>query len=157
VEPLDIVVRAASLLPPGRALDLACGRGRNALYLASIGWHVTAIDIDPHVTPEPSPSLDVRVMDLEKDPLSFDDASFDLIVITHYFQPALFPVVRRLLRVGGVLVTSAKMSGRFAIQAGALAAAFADWRVVHRFENGIISELIAEKAHHRDTEIHRDH
>lgn len=30
--------------PPGRALDLACGEGRNALWLASRGWHVTAVD-----------------------------------------------------------------------------------------------------------------
>ena len=34
-------------LPPGRALDLACGKGRNALYLASRGFHVTAVDISP--------------------------------------------------------------------------------------------------------------
>lgn len=30
--------------PPGRALDLACGEGRNALWLAGRGWHVTAVD-----------------------------------------------------------------------------------------------------------------
>ena len=143
LEPLDIVVRAASLLPPGRGLDIACGRGRNSLYLASLGWHVTAIDIDPKVMPEPSDSIDVRVMDLEKEPLQFDP--FDLIVMTHYFQPSLFPVVRRLLRNGGVLVTSAKMSGRFAAAPGALRSAFDDWDVIHVFEDGIISELIARK------------
>ncbi|HZD01676.1 MAG TPA: class I SAM-dependent methyltransferase [Actinomycetes bacterium] len=31
-------------LPPGRALDLACGEGRNALWLAALGWRVTAVD-----------------------------------------------------------------------------------------------------------------
>lgn len=31
-------------LPPGRALDLACGEGRNALWLAARGWQVTALD-----------------------------------------------------------------------------------------------------------------
>ena len=31
-------------LPPGRALDLACGEGRNALWLAGLGWQVTASD-----------------------------------------------------------------------------------------------------------------
>ncbi|HEX8970325.1 class I SAM-dependent methyltransferase [Oryzihumus sp.] len=31
-------------LPPGRALDLACGEGRNALWLAGLGWRVTASD-----------------------------------------------------------------------------------------------------------------
>lgn len=32
-------------LPPGRALDLACGEGRNAIWLARRGWQVTAVDI----------------------------------------------------------------------------------------------------------------
>jgi SAM-dependent methyltransferase len=31
-------------LPPGRALDLACGEGRNAIWLAGRGWHVTGVD-----------------------------------------------------------------------------------------------------------------
>jgi len=31
-------------LPPGKALDLACGEGRNARWLAELGWQVTAID-----------------------------------------------------------------------------------------------------------------
>ncbi|MDT3443370.1 class I SAM-dependent methyltransferase [Pseudofrankia sp. BMG5.37] len=31
-------------LPPGRALDVACGEGRNAIWLASRGWHATGLD-----------------------------------------------------------------------------------------------------------------
>ncbi|WP_457207962.1 class I SAM-dependent methyltransferase, partial [Nocardioides sp. P5_C9_2] len=31
-------------LAPGRAVDLACGEGRNAIWLASLGWEVTAVD-----------------------------------------------------------------------------------------------------------------
>ena len=157
LEPLHIVVRAASLLPAGRALDIACGRGRNAVWLTQQGWRVIAIDIDPHVTPEPSPTLEVRIMDLEKSAPSFDDGSFDLIVMTHYFQPSLFPFVRRWLRDGGVLVTSAKMSGRFAAAAGELSSAFADFEIVHVFEDGMISELIARRRspqrHRESTEI----
>ena len=38
------VVQYTADLPPGRAVDLACGEGRNALYLAGRGWRVTGVD-----------------------------------------------------------------------------------------------------------------
>src|ERR1700688_513924 len=45
--PNSLLVAAARDSPPGRALDLACGKGRNALWLAEHGWSVTAIDGSP--------------------------------------------------------------------------------------------------------------
>ncbi len=44
VEPSSTVTQAVSELPPGRALDLATGTGRHALWLAACGWQVTAVD-----------------------------------------------------------------------------------------------------------------
>jgi SAM-dependent methyltransferase len=44
VTPNQFVERELADLPPGRALDLACGEGRNAAWLASLGWHVTGVD-----------------------------------------------------------------------------------------------------------------
>jgi SAM-dependent methyltransferase len=42
--PNVFVEEELSYLPPGRALELACGEGRNALWLAQRGWDVTAVD-----------------------------------------------------------------------------------------------------------------
>lgn len=42
--PNRFLVAEVAELPPGRALDLACGEGRNALWLARLGWRVTAVD-----------------------------------------------------------------------------------------------------------------
>lgn len=42
--PNRFLVAEASELPPGTALDLACGEGRNAIWLAELGWTVTAVD-----------------------------------------------------------------------------------------------------------------
>lgn len=42
--PNRVLVAEASELPPGRALDLACGEGRNAVWLAEHGWDVLGVD-----------------------------------------------------------------------------------------------------------------
>ncbi|MDI9917873.1 class I SAM-dependent methyltransferase [Rhodococcus sp. IEGM 1379] len=47
VPPNELLVEYATALPHGQALDLACGEGRNALWLATRGWEVTGIDFSP--------------------------------------------------------------------------------------------------------------
>lgn len=47
VEPDPIVAAEAAKLPPGDALDLGAGDGRNALWLLDRGWRVTAVDLSP--------------------------------------------------------------------------------------------------------------
>lgn len=44
VAPNRWVAHELANLPPGRALDLACGEGRNALWLAGLGWEVTGVE-----------------------------------------------------------------------------------------------------------------
>ena len=43
-EPNRFLVAEVTGLPPGRALDLACGEGRNAVWLAQVGWQVSGVD-----------------------------------------------------------------------------------------------------------------
>jgi len=57
--PLDLVQDAAREVPPGKALDVAMGNGRHAIYLASLGWEATGYDFSPEsvraargITPE---------------------------------------------------------------------------------------------------------
>ena len=42
--PNRFLVEEVAGLPAGRALDLACGEGRNAIWLAQRGWQVVAVD-----------------------------------------------------------------------------------------------------------------
>ena len=98
-EPAALLVDAASELPPGRALDLACGAGRNALWLASRGWEVTAIDGAEEairLVREHDATMDARVLDLALDvPLPFADESFDLVAILYYLHRPLFAEAKR--------------------------------------------------------------
>ena len=48
--PNAVVAHETADLPPGRALDLAAGEGRNALWLAEHGWQVTAVDFSAVAT-----------------------------------------------------------------------------------------------------------
>ncbi|MGZ8708972.1 MAG: class I SAM-dependent methyltransferase [Thermoanaerobaculia bacterium] len=149
-EPAPLLVRAAESLAPGRALDLACGAGRNALYLARLGWQVVAIDGASEairILQERTSTLpvDARVVDLENGAaLPFDDESFDLVAILFYLHRPLFAEARRVVKHGGVIVAAALMSGTFRIAPGELAGTFSDFEIVHAGE-GEIAEIVARK------------
>jgi SAM-dependent methyltransferase len=106
---------SADLLPAGgRALDVACGRGRHALLLAAAGFETTAIDRDRSaLAPLETKavglglSLIARAIDLEADHADLSvlaPAAFELIVVFRYLHRPLFPALRRALAPGGVLV-----------------------------------------------------
>jgi 2-polyprenyl-3-methyl-5-hydroxy-6-metoxy-1,4-benzoquinol methylase len=61
LDPRPFVEEIACKLPPGRALDLACGNGRNAIWLAEQGWDVTAVDQAPAFEHS---AIEVQVADL---------------------------------------------------------------------------------------------
>lgn len=148
-DPAALLVEAVRDLPPGRALDLACGAGRNAVYLAEHGWDVVAIDGASEairLVQQHDPSIDARVIDLEKNErLPFDDASFDLVAILYFLHRPLFAEARRVLRPGGWIVVAVKRTGSFAAEPGELAQTFADDEILVSRENET-AELIAQKT-----------
>lgn len=96
-------------LPRGRALDLACGKGRNSIYLAECGFKIVAMDISSVALAEGQRraaakqlSIDWRQADLED--VQFDQAGFDLIVNFNYLQRSLIPQIRRAVRSGGHII-----------------------------------------------------
>ncbi|HYR29841.1 MAG TPA: class I SAM-dependent methyltransferase [Thermoanaerobaculia bacterium] len=147
--PAPLLVDAASALQPGRALDLACGAGRNAIWLAQHAWEVVAIDGAEEairILREHGTAVDARVMDLETGaPLPFPDASFDLVLILFYLHRPLFAEAKRVLRRGGTIVTTARTRGRFGVAPGELRTFFEeDCDVVHEHVDDV-AELVAVK------------
>ena len=130
-EPHPLVIEAAAMLPPGRALDLACGAGRNARYLAEHGWSVTAIDnSEVAISIVRSLHIDARVVDLERDLLPFDDESFDLVCIINFLHRPLFAEAKRVTRPGGIVVAAVRTSGSYSLAPQELRADFAGWQVI---------------------------
>jgi tellurite methyltransferase len=147
-EPAQLLVDAVRDVAPGRALDLACGAGRNAVWLADRGWEVVAIDGAEEavrIVRERDPRIDARVLDLETDAaLPFEDASFDLIAILYFLHRPLFAEARRLLRRGGIVVCAVRTHGSFSMPMEELREELAGWDVLH-VNDGEIAELVAKR------------
>ncbi|MFL2546110.1 MAG: methyltransferase domain-containing protein [Candidatus Rariloculaceae bacterium] len=104
--PSEFLVEWLPRLPKGRALDVACGIGRNALYLAEAGYAVDAIDISSVALQRLQDSVQARGLtinctevDLESGPLP--DETYDLIVLVRYTSASLIARLLPLLREGG--------------------------------------------------------
>ncbi len=143
LQPTPLLVETASKLKPGKALDLACGTGRNAIWLAEHGWEVTAVDgsaVAIDLLRKRAPSVDARVADLEKHEYAIEPAAWDLIAVCYYLQRDLFEPVKRGLKPGGValvivhLVEPGHDESRFSVQPGELARYFEGWQILHSYE-----------------------
>lgn len=97
--PNRFLVSEARELAPGSALDLACGEGRNAVWLAALGWRVTAVDFSEVAIAkgrrralEEGVEVDFRVLDL----LDFEPEheAYDLVLVLYLQIP---PEERRLV------------------------------------------------------------
>lgn len=100
------------LLPEGgKALDLACGDGRNAVFLAVSGFNVTAVDFSSKAAErlrrfasEMKLDIEIQQKNLSEKESFTDLGKYDLIIINHYrLNPELYPILAQHLNQGGVL------------------------------------------------------
>jgi SAM-dependent methyltransferase len=123
------VAQETALLTPGRALDLACGEGRNSIFLAQQGWDVTGVDFSGEAIAksrrlaqarQPPVTVDWRCADATR---FAKPSSYDLAMLVYLQLPA---PQRRLairaawqsLRSGGVLLVIAHHSDNMAARVG---------------------------------------
>lgn len=106
--PAVLRLHAAWLPCSGRALDLACGRGAAALWLAERGldvaaWDYSAVAIERLQDAAQARGLrvDAEVRDLTEQPPPA--SAFDLIVVSHFLERDLCPAIAAALRPGGLL------------------------------------------------------
>ena len=111
-EPHGFLVRSVANLTPGSAIDVGCGEGTDAIWLASAGWEVTAADLS-NVALDRARAEDSehRVTWLQADLISFRPPvdSYDLVVAQFLHVPpkeraSVFEGLARAVRVGGTLL-----------------------------------------------------
>lgn len=110
------LVEVATGLPTGRALDLGCGEGADALWLAEHGWQVVAVDVSATALQRATEAASARKLlthiDFQRHDLneSFPQGMFDLISAQYFHSPARLDretVLRRAagrVSQGGVLL-----------------------------------------------------
>jgi len=162
-----LLVQAAEMLPPGRALDLACGPGRHALYLGRLGWHVSAVDssaVAIRLLRAQSAGLPInaRLADLERGQFAILPNSYELICDFLYLQRNLFPQIREAVHPGGIFAgaihlaqeacTATPCNPDFLLQPGELRSFFDGWKVLFYSEGGdparsrLMARIIARRA-----------
>jgi tellurite methyltransferase len=149
--PSNFLVAHAALLH-GRALDVAAGAGRNALFLARRGLHVDAIDhalagLRRAQAAARAEGLDLRALqaDLETFPLPRD--CYDVAINIRYLQRSLFGPLQRAVKPGGMILCETFLIDQqtfghprnpaFLLQRGELRAAFSACEILV-YEEGLL-------------------
>jgi len=116
IEPSQWVVRwAPSIRPGGVVLDVACGSGRHAKWLAQMGFEVEAVDRDLSGFGEAPANVALLAADIESGPWPYEGRSFDAIVVTNYLHRPLLPRLVSCLAPGALFIyeTFAQGNERF--------------------------------------------
>ncbi|HMD48313.1 MAG TPA: methyltransferase domain-containing protein [Bryobacteraceae bacterium] len=161
--PAPLVVQFTRDVAPGAALDLACGPGRNSLYLAEHGWRVTAVDGSPVAIERlltNNPSIDACIADLEAGEFTVPPDAFHLVLSCYYLQRDLIPLMKAALRPGGLLIVIVNLAGAdqprgspTRASPGELASFFDGWPILHCREGEpgecghrhAVAELVTQK------------
>ncbi|MBX3023392.1 class I SAM-dependent methyltransferase [bacterium] len=143
--PSELLTQHRDLLPPGRALDVASGDGRHALWLARQGYAVDAFDLSHAgllrlLARGRHEHLAIHAIQANLEDFPLPTTRYAVVVNTYYLQRSLFPALRRAVRPGGAIVfeTFLREQARighprnpaFLLEPGELRAAFAGFEML---------------------------
>ena len=139
---VEVVERYAKLAKGRRALDLACGMGRNSRVLLEKGFEVDALDISPTAIASLQNIEHLHAKEVDFDTYLLEENKYDLIVCTYFLKRELFPQIERALKENGVLIfetfmqhtdnTKEPSNKSFLLEEGELEATFKEkYEIVH--------------------------
>lgn len=161
--PARWLVDNVDLLPAGgRVLDVACGRGRHALWIAERGWDVHAVDRNPEALQSIEQQqreapragrVSTERLDLETGRPSLGHRLYAAVLVFNYLHRPLLPVILDAVADGGVLIYETFTIGQaargqpknpaFLLQPGELTQLVAPLRVVRGREGDDDGRLVA--------------
>lgn len=104
------MVDNVDLLPKGRTLDVAMGRGRNAVYLARMGFEVEGIDLSTDAVSDAlewarqsEVNIKTHLTDLENN-YHIEKGLYTVIICFNYLYRPLIPQIKKGLRTGGMVI-----------------------------------------------------
>ena len=100
----EVVERYSRLAKGKKALDIACGTGRNAKFLAGQGFEVDALDISPVALESLKGLENINAKEVDFDNYRLKEDAYDLIVCTYYLNRSLFPQIEKALKEDGVFI-----------------------------------------------------
>ncbi len=108
-----VVKHTALIHKGGRVLDLACGSGRHAIWLAGQGYQVDAIDRDTQAVADMQgmPNINVSIIDIETGDWPATNQRYDGIVVSRYLFRPLLSTLAQMLNPDGVLIYETFMLG----------------------------------------------
>ncbi len=152
VGPGVLAVQTDEVPTQGTALDLACGQGGTAVWLAARGLRVLGVDVSPVAIAQAEDLAEQTgmagrcrfgVADLDDGP---PDGTFDVVVCQRFRDPRLDRVLVDRLAPGGLLAVSALRHGRFGASAEQLRDAFAALDIVDAGESDGIARLVGRTS-----------
>ncbi|MBI1353495.1 MAG: methyltransferase domain-containing protein [Acidobacteria bacterium] len=161
--PADILTASSAYwecAPCREALDVACGAGANAVYLAENGWRARAVDFSAEalrgataLAAERGVTIETSCEDLEVPGWRAGEGGYGMVVVTRFLHRPLFPALRDAVAPGGLLVYQAHTVDQLGFAGGPrnpdhllrpneLLERFRDWRVL-RYEEQWIGRATA--------------
>ena len=103
-ETSEILKENLHLAKKGRALDIACGTGRNTHFLADKGFVVDAIDYSDYALEKIRDDKNINKIDADLDSYEFEQDAYELIIKVNYLDRKMFPKIIKALKPGGIFI-----------------------------------------------------
>jgi tellurite methyltransferase len=156
----ELVAHCGDLPCSGLALELACGKGANALYLASLGYDVVAADISIEglkICSREARRIGLRLLPvaLDLDQYALPHSQFELISVVRYLNRALFGPLIDALKPGGLLFYKTfnlrhlrdhpNFNPAYVLEDGELSASLAALDMIAQSEQGASSYVLGRR------------